>query len=84
MPSIQNDSTTEGFGIVFLEVAAAGVLSISGNVGGRQPESVINGKTGFVVDGNDIPEIAKIISTLCADEKLRKKMGGCGRKWQKK
>jgi len=82
MPSIQNDSTTEGFGIVFLEAAAAGVPSISGNVGG-QPESVINGKTGFVVDGNDIPEIAKIISTLCADEKLRKKMGNCGRKWAK-
>jgi len=48
-----NDSTIAGFGIVFLEAAAAGVPSISGNVG-EQPESVINGKTGFVVDGNDI------------------------------
>jgi len=30
-----------------------------------------------------LPEIAKIISTLCAEEKLRKKMGDCGRKWAK-
>ena len=38
----------EGFGIVFLEAAAAGIPSVAGDSGGSA-EAVIDGETGFVV-----------------------------------
>ena len=40
----------EGFGIVFLEAAAAGVPAVAGRSGGSH-EAVVDGETGFVVDG---------------------------------
>ena len=40
----------EGFGIVFLEAAAAGVPAVAGRSGGSH-EAVVDGSTGFVVDG---------------------------------
>ena len=40
----------EGFGIVFLEAAAAGVPVVAGRSGGSH-EAVVDGATGFVVDG---------------------------------
>ena len=40
----------EGFGITYIEAGLAGLPSISGNQGGA-PEAVIDGETGFVVDG---------------------------------
>ena len=39
----------EGFGIVFLEAAAAGVPAVAGRSGGSH-EAVVDGETGFVVD----------------------------------
>ena len=42
----------EGFGIVFLEAAAAGVPAVAGRSGGSH-EAVVDGVTGFVVDGRD-------------------------------
>ena len=38
----------EGFGIVFLEAAAAGVPSVAGDSGGAA-EAVVDGETGVVV-----------------------------------
>ena len=48
MPSVQLGEMIEGFGIVFLEAAAAGKPSICGNIGG-QAEAVLDGRTGLVV-----------------------------------
>ena len=42
----------EGFGIVFLEAAAAGVPVVAGRSGGSH-EAVVDGATGFVVDGRE-------------------------------
>ena len=39
----------EGFGIVFLEAAAAGVPAVAGRSGGSH-EAVVDGETGFVVE----------------------------------
>ena len=39
----------EGFGIVFLEAAAAGVAQVAGRSGGAD-EAVVDGRTGLVVD----------------------------------
>jgi phosphatidylinositol alpha-1,6-mannosyltransferase len=80
MASIQSGQTTEGFGIVFLEAAAAGVPSICGNVGG-QPEAVLHGKTGLVVDGRKLDDLESTIHSLISDPARRAKMGEAGRKW---
>jgi phosphatidyl-myo-inositol dimannoside synthase len=44
----------EGFGIVFLEAAAAGVASVAGASGGAA-EAVVDGQTGLVVHDPDDP-----------------------------
>lgn len=70
----------EGFGIVFLEAAAAGIPSIAGNAGG-QPEAVLHGCTGLVIDGANLAELKQAIRLLAEDVKLREYLGANGRKW---
>jgi len=80
MPSVQIGEMIEGFGIVFLEAAAAGVPSICGDSGG-QTEAVRNGETGLVVDGRDPANIAAALRTLAVDSELRRGMGRNSRRW---
>ncbi|MGH9959424.1 MAG: glycosyltransferase family 4 protein [Pyrinomonadaceae bacterium] len=80
MPSIQVGEMIEGFGIVFLEAAAAGMPAISGNSGG-QSEAVIHGKTGFVVDGASLPDVHQAVRNLVDNGELRAVMGREGKKW---
>jgi phosphatidylinositol alpha-1,6-mannosyltransferase len=69
----------EGFGIVFLEAAAAGVPQIAGDSGGAA-EAVVHGVTGLVVGHPDDPgSVAEALRTLLADPKLRKRMGRAAR-----
>jgi phosphatidylinositol alpha-1,6-mannosyltransferase len=69
----------EGFGIVFLEAAAAGVPQVAGRSGGAA-EAVVDGVTGLVVDKPGDPGcVAEALRTLLADPKLRKRMGAAGR-----
>jgi len=70
----------EGLGIVYLEASACGLPVIAGNSGGA-PDAVIEGETGFVVDGNSIKEISQRIIQLLEDPALRKRMGTRGRSW---
>jgi len=80
MPSIQVGEMIEGFGIVFLEAAAAGVPSVCGNSGG-QGEAVLDGQTGIVVDGRDLKEVADAVQSLAIDPDLRRRLGNRGRVW---
>ena len=80
MPSVQLGPMTEGFGIVFLESAAAGLPSIAGNVGG-QPEAVKDGKTGIIVDGTDLNQIKDAIQRLASNPDLCRSMGEAGKRW---
>jgi phosphatidylinositol alpha-1,6-mannosyltransferase len=80
MPSIQLGEMIEGFGIVFLEAAAAGVPSICGNSGG-QMEAVRDGETGIVVDGRDCSNISQALRELALNADLRRQMGSNGRRW---
>jgi phosphatidyl-myo-inositol dimannoside synthase len=77
MPSIRSGEMIEGFGIVFVEAAAAGIPSICGNIGG-QPEAVIDGQTGFVVDGNDAAAVQGAMERLATNRSLREQMGAAG------
>jgi phosphatidylinositol alpha-1,6-mannosyltransferase len=69
----------EGFGIVFLEAAAAGVPQVAGDSGGAA-EAVLHGETGLVVsDPEDPGSVAEALRTLLAEPKLRKRMGRAAR-----
>ena len=73
----------EGLGIVYLEASACGLPVIAGESGGA-PDAVIEGVTGFVVDGTKTEQIAKRVIQLLLDEKLRISMGSAGRDWIEK
>ena len=69
----------EGFGIVFVEAASAGVPQIAGASGGAA-EAVVHGETGLVVDPpNDPAAVAEALATLLGDEQLRRTMGKAAR-----
>lgn len=72
----------EGFGMVFLEANACGLPVIGGNSGGT-PDAIRHGVTGYLVDPNNVDEIADRILALLRDPDLRKRMGEAGREWAK-
>ena len=80
MPSIQVGAMIEGFGMVFLEAAAAGVPVVCGNTGG-QAEAVLHRQTGIVVDGADVNAVAAAVRDLATNAELRRHMGERGRLW---
>jgi phosphatidyl-myo-inositol dimannoside synthase len=69
----------EGFGIVFLEAAAAGVPQVAGDSGGAS-EAVLHGETGLVVgDPGDPGAVAEALRSLLADPNRRRRMGRAAR-----
>ena len=70
----------EGLGIVFLEASATGLPVIVGDSGGAV-DAVLDGETGFLVDGNNLSEIRDRLIELLADQDLAKRMGSAGRNW---
>ena len=65
----------EGFGIVFLEAAAAGVAQLAGRSGGSD-EAVVDGQTGLVGDRpGDPAAVAAALARLLDDSDLRKRLG---------
>jgi phosphatidyl-myo-inositol dimannoside synthase len=69
----------EGFGIVFLEAAAAGVAQIAGRSGGAH-EAVVHEETGLVVgEPSDPSKVASALRRLLTDDALRTKMGEAAR-----
>ena len=69
---------TEGFGIVFTEASAHGKPVIGGNAGGTS-DAIIDGQTGFLVDGNNVAEIAQRMICLLKNPDLAKRLGQAGR-----
>lgn len=74
MPAVQSGAMIEGFGIVFMEAAAAGKPSVCGRVGG-QLEAVVDGSTGLAVDGDDPAQLTDALRRLAADPALRTRLG---------
>lgn len=70
----------EGLGIVYLEASASGVPVVAGRSGGA-PETVLEGKTGRVVDGRNTTEIANAIVDILSDRDAAAQMGAAGRQW---
>ena len=65
----------EGFGIVFLEAAAAGVPQVAGESGGAA-EAVAHERTGLVMGRPDaVEQVARTLSDLLGDRERRAEMG---------
>jgi phosphatidylinositol alpha-1,6-mannosyltransferase len=70
----------EGLGIVFLEASATGLPVVAGRSGGS-PDAVLDGTTGYVVDGTAVAEVAEAVAGLLADPARARAMGAAGREW---
>lgn len=70
----------EGLGIVYLEAGAVGLPVIAGDSGGA-PDAVLDGKTGFVVDGRNVGQVAERVAQLLSDPATAEAMGKQGRRW---
>jgi phosphatidylinositol alpha-1,6-mannosyltransferase len=70
----------EGLGIVYLEASGCGLPVIVGRSGGA-PDAVIDGETGFIVDGEDVVSIADACAQLLRNPSYARAMGLKGREW---
>jgi len=71
-------SRGEGFGLVYLEAMARGKPVIGGAHGGA-PEVIDDGRTGYLVQHGDAPQLATSIETLLANPEMAREMGARGR-----
>jgi phosphatidylinositol alpha-1,6-mannosyltransferase len=79
LPTRVDEHDFEGFGIVFLEAAAAGLPSIGGRNGGVT-EAIVEGETGLLVSGTSVEELADAIAALVGSTEMRRRMGEAGRR----
>jgi phosphatidylinositol alpha-1,6-mannosyltransferase len=77
MPNRTERSDIEGFGIVFLEAAAAGKPAVAGASGGAG-EAVVDGVTGLLVDGERSDAISRAVKRLLHDPAGARRMGRAG------
>jgi phosphatidylinositol alpha-1,6-mannosyltransferase len=70
----------EGLGIVFLEASACGLPVIVGRSGGAV-DTVLDGRTGMVVDPTDVRAVAAAAVELLTHPELAAAMGRAGREW---
>jgi phosphatidylinositol alpha-1,6-mannosyltransferase len=70
----------EGLGIVYLEASACG-LPVVGGLSGGAPDALLEGETGFAVDGLSPDCVSEAIIKLLDDPEMGKRMGSRGRQW---
>jgi len=71
-------SNNEGTGLSLAESQYVGIPVVATNVGGV-PDTVIDGKTGFLVSPTDADIFAQKLLLLIEDEPLRKEMGAAAK-----
>jgi trehalose synthase len=79
---ILQKSTREGFGLSVAEAQWKGTPVVASKVGGI-PEQIVNNKTGFLVDPQDITGCTDKVVTLLKDKKLSREMGKQGKDFVK-
>ena len=67
--TIDKEGRREAFGVVSLEAQAMGLPVVGFNSGGF-PETLIDGKTGFLVPDRDVEAMAKAVEKLINDSEL--------------
>ncbi len=78
LPVREEKGDVEGFGIVYLEAAMAGLPVVAGKSGGAV-EAVLDGMTGILVDPNDRSALVEALKRLIQEPALRKQYGEQGR-----
>ncbi|HEX7878515.1 MAG TPA: glycosyltransferase, partial [Candidatus Eisenbacteria bacterium] len=73
-------SPKEGWGLSVIEAGACCVPVLASNSPGLR-ESVVDGKTGFLVPHGDVAAIAARMTTLFTDDALADRMGAAGIEW---
>ena len=71
MPSVVHKKSIEGFGITFIEAASYGKPSIGGVFGG-EADAIINEKTGYLCDGNDLNALYETLIKALNNEHYKK------------
>jgi phosphatidylinositol alpha-1,6-mannosyltransferase len=77
MPNREEAGDIEGFAMVFLEASAVGKPVIGGRSGGTY-DSILDGITGFLVNPEDVDELAGALKRMIQDPALRRRMGAAG------
>ena len=68
----------EALGIVFLEAAASGLPVVVGRSGGAV-ETVVDGRSGYVVEPRSVDKVAAAVTSLLDDKTRSRAMGAYGR-----
>ena len=74
MPGESYPEKIEGFGLVYLEAAAAGLPCIASRIGGV-PEVVIHEKTGILIEPGDSDALAAALTRTLIDRDYRTALG---------
>jgi len=77
MMNQESDGDIEGFGMVFLEASASGKAVIGGRSGGTA-DSIVDGKTGFLLDPLDTRALAAKLEWLLKNDQARRSLGEAG------
>lgn len=80
LPRRLSGGDVEGFGIVFVEAAAAGLPVVAGRSGGV-PDAVNDGVNGFLVDPENPQEVADRLIQLLTDDALCEQMSRGSVRW---
>lgn len=83
LPKLLPGGDAEGFGIVFIEAAAAGLPVVAGRSGGVL-DAVNDGVNGFLVDPGNPQEAADRLIQLLTDDTLCEQMSRASLKWAEK
>jgi len=70
----------EALGIVYLEASAAGLPVVAGDSGGA-PDAVLEGRTGYVVDGRSPRAVSNRLAAILINPVEAAAMGSKGRAW---
>lgn len=70
----------EGLGVVYLEASAAGLPVLAGRSGGA-PDAVLEGRTGYVLDGEDLAGLEDRVVELLSRPAQAAQLGAQGRQW---
>ena len=75
----RSEHSVEGFGAAILEAALCGVPALAARAGGA-PEAALDGKTGWLCDGENDEKIAQALKEALSDEKELAKRGAAAKK----
>lgn len=73
-------SPKEGWGVTTIEANACGTPVVASNVPGLR-DAVRDGETGFLYPYGDVPAMAKAVTELLSDDKLREKFATAAIAW---